>query len=99
MFKDTHAFGSFSVDDIQKAKKFYNQTLGLDISEIMDGHLLQLGIAGGNPVMVYPKPNHIPETFTALNFPVDNIEQAVDELTKRGVRFEHYDQADIKTDD
>ncbi|MBP6951973.1 MAG: VOC family protein [Alphaproteobacteria bacterium] len=99
MFKDTHVFSSFSVDDVQKAKKFYSQTLGLDVSEVMDGYLLKLEIAGGNPIIVYPKTNHTPATFTILNFPVDNIEQAVDELTKRGVRFEQYNQADFKTDD
>lgn len=99
MFKDIHAFSSFSVNDLQKAKEFYSQILGLEVSEIMGGCLLKLHIAGGNQVMVYPKPNHTPATFTILNFPVDNIEQAVDELKKRGVRFEKYDQADLKTDD
>jgi len=95
MFKDTKAFSGFSVDNIQKAKAFYSQTLGLDVSE--DHGILNLHFAGGSHIVVYPKPNHTPATFTILNFPVDNIEKAVDELTKRGVRFEHY-EGDIKTD-
>jgi catechol 2,3-dioxygenase-like lactoylglutathione lyase family enzyme len=95
MFKDTKAFSGFSVDDISKAKAFYNQTLGLDVSE--DHGFLYLHI-GDSRIVVYPKPNHIPATFTILNFPVDNIDQTVDELIKRGVHFEHYEgiQADEK---
>jgi hypothetical protein len=61
--------------------------------------LLQLNIAGGTVILIYPKPNHTPATFTILNFPVENVENAVDELTRRGVRFEHYDGPDIKTDE
>ena len=97
MFKDTKAFSGFSVDDVQKAKEFYGQTLGLEVSEIYD--MLNLGIAGGSNILIYPKPNHTPATFTILNFPVDNIDQGVDELTKRGVRFERYDEGDLKTDE
>ena len=97
MFKDTKAFSGFSVDDTQKAKEFYSQTLGLDVSE-MNG-LLELHLAGGARVLIYPKLNHIPATFTILNFPVDHVEQAVDELTRRGIRFEHYDQDELKTDE
>jgi predicted enzyme related to lactoylglutathione lyase len=98
MFKDTKAFSGFSVNDLKKAKEFYGQTLGLDVSDApMD--LLQLNIAGGTVILVYPKPNHTPATFTILNFPVQNIEATVDELIKRGVRFEHYDQGEIKTDE
>lgn len=81
MFKTTKAFSGFSVSDIQKAKKFYGETLGLDISETYG--LLNLHLAGGATVLIYPKPNHIPATFTILNFPVDNIEDAVDKLTLR----------------
>jgi catechol 2,3-dioxygenase-like lactoylglutathione lyase family enzyme len=95
MFKDTKAFSGFSVDDIAKAKAFYGQTLGLEVTE--ENGFLNLHIAGGSHIVVYPKPNHVPATFTILNFPVANIEQAVDELTKRGVRFEHYD-GELKTD-
>ncbi len=97
MFKETKAFSGFSVNDIQKAQAFYSQTLGLEVSE-MNG-LLNLHIAGGSQILVYPKPNHTPATFTILNFPVDNIEQAVDELTKRGVRFESYNEEELKTDE
>jgi predicted enzyme related to lactoylglutathione lyase len=99
VFKDTHAFSGFSVDDAQKAKKFYGQTLGLEVSEVpkMDG-LLELRIAGGAKVLIYTKPNHTPATFTILNFPVDDIEKAVGELTRRGVRFERY-EGEMKTDE
>ena len=97
MFKDIRAFSGFSVDDIQKAKAFYSQILGLEVSELHG--LLELHISRGNKILVYPKTNHAPATYTILNFPVDNIEQAVDGLTKRGVRFEIYDQADLKTDE
>jgi len=94
MFKNTKAFSGFSVDDVQKAKAFYGQILGLEVSEAHG--LLHLHIGGGSAVLVYPKPNHTPATFTILNFPVDNIEQAVEELTKRGVCFEVYDNTDEK---
>jgi len=99
MFKDTNAFSSFAVDDLQKAKEFYGQTLGLEVSEMETMGLLELHLAGGSTVMIYPKPNHTPATFTILNFAVDNVEQSVDELTRHGVRFEHYDEADLKTDE
>jgi catechol 2,3-dioxygenase-like lactoylglutathione lyase family enzyme len=97
MLKDSKAFSGFSVGDIQKAKEFYGRTLGLEVSEA-DG-LLTLHFVGSNNVLIYPKPNHVPATFTVLNFPVNDVDQAVDELTKRGVRFEKYDQPDIKTDE
>ncbi len=96
LFKTSKAFSGFSVDDLQKAKEFYSKTLSFDISE-MNG-LLNLQIGNGAKVLIYPKSNHIPATFTVLNIPVDNIERAVDELTKRGVDFEIYDEADLKTD-
>jgi catechol 2,3-dioxygenase-like lactoylglutathione lyase family enzyme len=97
MFKDTRAFSGFSVDDLEKAKAFYGQTLGLDVSEA--NGLLQLHIAGGTTIVVYPKDNHVPATFTILNFPVSNIEQAVDDLTARGVRFERYNTDHLVTDE
>ena len=97
MLGDSKAFNGFSVDDIQKAKEFYGQTLGLKVSE--SHGLLTLHLAGGNNVLIYPKPNHAPAAFTILNFPVDDVDQAVDELTKRGVRFEIYNTPDIKTDE
>ncbi len=97
MLGDSKAFSGFSVDDIQKAKEFYGQTLGLKVSE--SHGLLTLHFAGGNNVLIYPKPNHAPATFTILNFPVGNVDKAVDELAKRGVRFEIYNTPDIKTDE
>lgn len=97
MFKTSKAFSGFSVNDIRKAKDFYGQLLGLDVSE--DHGLLTLHLASGATVIVYPKPDHAPATFTVLNFPVDNLEQTVDALAKRGVRFERYDNPDIKTDE
>lgn len=90
MFEKTKAYSGFSVDDIPKAKQFYAETLGLDVSEV--NGMLTLNISGTNGVLVYPKGDaHTPASFTILNFPVDDIEAAVDELTSRGVRFEHYD--------
>ena len=97
MLSNSKAFSGFSVNDTQKAKQFYGQTLGLEVSE--SNGLLTLHLAGDNKVLIYPKPNHAPATFTILNFPVDNVDQAVDELTQRGVRFEIYNQPDIKTDE
>jgi predicted enzyme related to lactoylglutathione lyase len=98
MFKDTRAFSGFSVDDIPKAKAFYSETLGLNVSE--ENGMLTLHIAGGTNILIYPKgPAHKPATYTMLNFPVANIDEAVDELTKRGVKFEIYNYADLKTDE
>ena len=96
MLGDSKAFSGFSANDIQKAKEFYGRTLGLKVSE--SNGLLTLHLAGGNNVLIYPKRNHTPAKFTVLNFPVDDVDQAVDELTKRGVRFEIYDLPDTKTD-
>ena len=98
MLKNSKAFSGFSVNDLEKAKQFYGEVLGLDVSDAPMG-LLQLNLAGGTVVLVYPKPNHTPATFTILNFPVKNIEETVTELTKRGVPFEDHDQTEIKTDD
>ncbi|MFP2956664.1 VOC family protein [Myxococcus sp. 1LA] len=92
MFGNTQAFSGFSVRDVAAARKFYGETLGLKTSE-SDG-MLTLHIAGGRDVLVYPKDNHTPATFTILNFPVDDIDKAVDELARRGVRFERYDGFD-----
>ena len=82
--------------DLEKAKEFYGRTLGLKVSE--SNGLLALHLADGNNILIYPKANHTPATFTVLDFPVDDVDQAVDQLTKRGVRFEIYDLADLKTD-
>ncbi|PYK22451.1 MAG: glyoxalase [Verrucomicrobia bacterium] len=97
MLKESKAFSGFSVNDIQKAKDFYGRTLGLQVSE--SHGLLTLQLADGNKVLIYPKVNHAPATFTVLNFPVENVDESVDELAKRGVRFEIYDESDIKTDE
>lgn len=98
MLKESKAFGSFSADDIAKAKEFYGRTLGLDVTDSDEG-TLTLRLAGGGTVLIYPKPNHAPATFTVLNFPVADVEKAVGELTKRGIRFETYDLPDLKTDE
>ena len=97
MFRETKAFSSFSVDDLQRAKEFYGETLGLEVVETREG--LELRIAGSTSVFVYPSDNYTPPTHTVLNFPVDDIETAVDELASRGVRLEHYDLPDLKTDE
>jgi catechol 2,3-dioxygenase-like lactoylglutathione lyase family enzyme len=99
MFKDTVAFSSFSVNDIQKAKTFYQEVLGLEVEDNPMG-LIELHVKGNNSnVMIYPKPNHQPATFTVLNFIIKNIDEAVDELTSKGVVFEHYDYDQLKTDE
>lgn len=97
MFKHIKAFSGFSVNDLQKAREFYHGILGLEVVENPMG-LLELQIEGGTHILVYPKPNHVPATFTILNFPVDDIEKTVEELTHRGVRFLQY-EGDIKTDE
>lgn len=99
MFEDTHAFSSFSVDDIQKAREFYQDVLGLEVSDDPDMDILTLNIATGADIVVYPKgKDHRPASFTVLNFAVDNIEETVAELGRRGVRFERY-QGSLETDD
>ncbi|MGH2534651.1 MAG: VOC family protein [Thermomicrobiales bacterium] len=89
MFTNTKAFSGFAVDDIPKAKAFYSETLGLRVSENND--VLTLHIAGDHDILVYPKDDHTPASFTILNFPVSDVEQAVDGLTARGISFERYD--------
>ncbi|MGH9628766.1 MAG: VOC family protein [Bryobacteraceae bacterium] len=97
MFKDSKAFSGFSVNDLEKAKEFYGRTLGLQVSE--SHGLLSLHLAGGTTVLIYPKANHAPATFTILNFPVESVDKAVDEITKRGIRMEIYNEPDLKTDE
>ncbi len=98
MFKNTKAFSSFSVNDLQKAKGFYGWTLGLNVNEVPEmKELLNINIEGGGQVMIYSKPNHVPATYTVLNFPVADVEKTVDELIKRGINFEQYG-GQIKTD-
>jgi predicted enzyme related to lactoylglutathione lyase len=96
LLKTSRAFSGYSVNDIAKAQAFYGETLWLAVSE--SNGLLTLRLAGGNNVLLYPKPNHTPATFTVLNFPVESVDDAVDTLTKRGVAFEHYDEPSLKTD-
>jgi catechol 2,3-dioxygenase-like lactoylglutathione lyase family enzyme len=92
MFENTKAFSGFAVDDVQRARGFYEETLGLKVSE--EGEILTLHLAGDRDTLVYPKPDFTPATYTILNFPVEDIETAVDELTARGVQFERYDGFD-----
>jgi predicted enzyme related to lactoylglutathione lyase len=100
MLENSRAFASFSVDDVEKVKKFYSQILGLEVTQDNDmGGILTLHIDGGIPVLVYPKPDHLPATFTVLNFPVSNIDQAVSKLKSSGVSFLSYDSKDLKTDE
>ncbi len=89
MFASTRAFSGFAVNDVERAHAFYGGTLGLETS--VDHGLLTLHLAGDRPTLVYPKPDFVPATYTILNFPVDDIEATVDELTERGVRMERYD--------
>jgi catechol 2,3-dioxygenase-like lactoylglutathione lyase family enzyme len=89
MFANTQAFSGFAVDDLQQAREFYGETLGLKTSE--EHGLMTLHLAGDRDTLVYPKPDHTPATYTILNFPVDDIDKAVAELAARGVPFERYD--------
>ncbi len=97
MLGDSKAFSGFSVNDLEKAKQFYGEVLGVSVGENPAG--LELHLGGGTTVFVYPKPNHTPATFTILNFPVADVDGTVDELAKRGVRFEKYDLPQMKTDE
>jgi catechol 2,3-dioxygenase-like lactoylglutathione lyase family enzyme len=90
MFRDTRAFSGFSVDDVDKAQRFYGDTLGLETS--VENGIMTIHLAGGGEVIAYPKDDHEPATFTILNFPVDDIEAAVDALSERGISFERYEQ-------
>lgn len=97
--KDIKAFSGFSTDDVEKAKYFYGEILGLNVDEQSMGVTrLTLHFGGGSNVLIYPKPNHVPATYTVPNFPVDNIDDTVTELKKRGVVFETY-EGEIKTDE
>jgi catechol 2,3-dioxygenase-like lactoylglutathione lyase family enzyme len=92
MLEHSRAYSGFSVDDIQKARQFYGETLGLRVSE--QNGMLTLHTAGDRDTLVYPKEDHTPATFTILNFPVEDVDGTVEELTERGVRFERYDGFD-----
>lgn len=100
MFSNTKAFSGFSTNDVQQTKTFYKETLGLNVSEdnSMGMGMLTLHIAGGTDILIYAKENHTPATFTILNFPVADVEKAVDELTSRGVKFLQYD-GELQTDE
>lgn len=91
MLTDTKAFSGFAVDDLQKAREFYGETLGLRTSVLQEGILLSLHLAGERDTLVYQKSDHTPANYTILNFPVDDVDKAVDELTERGVQFERYE--------
>ena len=97
MLKNSKAFSGFSVGDLSQAKSFYRDVLGLDVEEMAMG-LLAIHLTGGGEVIIYPKPNHTPATYTVLNFPVDNINEIVDDLTSKGIIFERY-SGEIKTDE
>ncbi|RPH66005.1 MAG: glyoxalase [Myxococcaceae bacterium] len=97
MLKTSKAFSGFSVNDIPKARQFYAETLGLEVKE--DEGMLLLHLGSGARVILYPKENHTPASFTILNFPVDNVERTVRALKERGVRFEIYRDGPYKTDE
>jgi len=97
MLTKSKAFSSFSVDDLQKAKVFYQETLGLNVVDNPMG-LIEIHLEGDNKILVYPKPDHLAATFTVLNFQVKNITETVDDLTTRGVSFEQY-AGQIQTDE
>ncbi|MGQ0560974.1 MAG: VOC family protein [Gemmatimonadota bacterium] len=97
MIKGKDVYGSFSVNDLERAREFYSDTLGLDVTKMDEG--LSLKVGRDSKIFIYPKPNHTPATFTVLNLPVDNVEETVDELSGRGVRFEVYGEGELKTDE
>src|SRR5712692_8549048 len=94
MFKDVRAFSGFSTNDIPKTKEFYSNTLGLEVTE--EYGMLRLHLATGAEILIYPKEDHVPATYTILNFQVDDIEKSTEELIARGVAFEHYPGTDEK---
>lgn len=97
MLQSNQAFSSFAVNDIEESKAFYTDILGLTVAEQYGGLSLEMG--HGSTVMIYPKPDHTPATFTVLNFPVENLETTVDALIAKGVTFEQYDMGMIHTDE
>jgi catechol 2,3-dioxygenase-like lactoylglutathione lyase family enzyme len=97
MIDPTRAFHGFAVPDIDAARAFYTDVLGVEVTE--EGDMLQLHVGGGSPTLVYPKPDHQPATYTILNFPVPDVESAVDDLTAKGVAFEHYEGTPAETDE
>ncbi|WP_316823128.1 VOC family protein [Pedobacter gandavensis] len=98
MLKKSKSFSSFSVNDLEGARAFYAGVLGLVVKDNPMG-VLELQVEGSTPIVIYPKANHEPASFTVLNFPVQNLEATLDELVKKGVHFEHYDQEGFKTNE
>jgi catechol 2,3-dioxygenase-like lactoylglutathione lyase family enzyme len=98
MLANSKAFSGFSVNDPEAARRFYGETLGLRIED-QEGGMFSLKLAGDRDTLVYPSPHHRPGSYTVLNFPVDDIEAAVDELTARGVTFETYAGTEMATDE
>jgi predicted enzyme related to lactoylglutathione lyase len=94
MLNNANAYSGFAVDDTAKAKEFYGETLGLKVEDGEMEGLLTIQLAGGRPILVYPKPDFEPATYTILNFEVEDIDETVDKLSSRGVTFERYDGFD-----
>jgi catechol 2,3-dioxygenase-like lactoylglutathione lyase family enzyme len=91
MLENSKAYSGFAVDDLDKAVEFYGETLGLKTSVLQEGVLIEIDLAGDRPTLVYLKPDFVPATYTILNFPVEDVEKALDEMTAQGVTFERYD--------
>ncbi|MDQ6481393.1 VOC family protein [Dyadobacter sp. LHD-138] len=98
MFRETKAFSGFSVNDLAKARRFYGETLQIEITELAEMNVLQLHVAGSNALVIYEKADHRPASFTILNFPVSDVKIAVEKLKALGVTFESYDWPGFKTD-
>jgi len=98
MFKNSEAFSSFSTDDIEAAREFYGDLLGLD-AKVAEMGVLRISVPGGGMVMIYPKDDHKPASFTVLNFLVDDIDAAVDRLKQKGIELERYDMGEFKADE
>jgi predicted enzyme related to lactoylglutathione lyase len=98
MFKNSEAFSSFSSDDIEAAREFYGDVLGLD-AKVAEMGVLRISLSGGGTVMIYPKDDHKPASFTVLNFLVDDIDSAVDRLKQKGIALERYDMGEFKPDE
>ena len=98
MLENSKAFSGIAVKDMEQSRRFFGETLGLQVDDGEMG-MLVLRTGSGRPVLLYPKPDHVPATFTVLNFPVDDVAATVAGLTERGVRFEHYEGTPVQTDD
>jgi len=99
MLTPADAFHGFAVHDTEAARAFYSDVLGVEVTDAEMGGIIRLHLGGGTPTIVYPKPDHVPATYTILNFPVDDVEATVDELTARGVVFERYEGTPVETDE